>query len=319
MRCADCGRSYPGELSSCPACGVAAGSEGGPLPEFLPLQPLGNLLTVALAVVVAVIAARLFVELLALGGTHWRRSFITSPLDKTADITIFVLGIAFVVWFHRARVNAEHSGWRQRRARAWTFWGWVIPIINLWFPFQLMGDIWRAGLPAGLRTKTAWLPVVWWTTWLLAGLTIGGKAKNYPWPNLAAGTLTVSLCCLAVSGLTLIAIIRTVSAGPLGSPRPGRPGRLRLQGWTGLGPASSSGMSSSAGRATTARSGQMTTGRWMSSGYVAMASMSSPPVAVASPSSWYRGSDVRISARGSVSPSSASTRAISARLGGSSR
>jgi hypothetical protein len=45
---------------------------------------------------------------------------------------------------------------------------------------------------------------------LLSGLTIGAKAKNYPWPNLAAGTLTFSLCCLAVSGLALIAIIRTV-------------------------------------------------------------------------------------------------------------
>jgi Domain of unknown function (DUF4328) len=134
--------------------------DAAPQPEFRPLQPLGNLLIVALALVVAAIAVRLAIELLGLGSAHWRHSFIASPLDKTADIMIFGLGIAFVVWFHRARVNAENSGWRQRRARAWTFWGWIVPIVNLWIPFQLMGDIWRAGLPADRRAKTARLPVL---------------------------------------------------------------------------------------------------------------------------------------------------------------
>lgn len=40
-----------------------------------------------------------------------------------------------------------------KRARGWTFWGWIVPIVNLWFPFQLMGDIphWRAGPPAERR------------------------------------------------------------------------------------------------------------------------------------------------------------------------
>ena len=54
----------------------------------------------------------------------------------------------FVVCFYRARINAERYGYRQRRARGWAIWGWIVPIVNLWFPFQIMGDIWRAGLPA---------------------------------------------------------------------------------------------------------------------------------------------------------------------------
>ena len=82
---------------------------------------------------------------------------------------------------------------------------------------------------------------------------------------------------------------------------------------------SSRGRSNSGGRATTARSAQMTTGRSMSSGYRAIASTSSSAVAEASPSSAYRGSEVRISARGSAAPSRRSTRRISAWLGGSSR
>ena len=190
-------------------------------PRFLPLRGLAIILTVLLAVVVAVIAARLAIQHLPLGSAHWRHSFIYLRLDKVADITIFGLSILFVVWFRRARINAERLDYRQRRARGWTFWGWIIPIVSLWFPFQIMGDIWRAGLPPQQRRKTAWLPAVWWTCWLLSGFSFGVRkmsANPGTVPHIAASTQTASLCFLAIAGLTLIAIIRTVSAGPVGSP-----------------------------------------------------------------------------------------------------
>lgn len=86
--------------------------------------------------------------MLSLGSAHGR-SLIDSQLDKAADITIFGLSILFVVWFRRARISAEGRDYRQRRARGWTFWGWIIPVVSIWFPFQLMGDIWRG--PVGSR------------------------------------------------------------------------------------------------------------------------------------------------------------------------
>ena len=98
---------------------------------------------------------------------------------------------------------------------------WIVPIVNLWFPFQIMGDIWRAGLPAEQRSETAWLPALWWTCWLLSGLGIfgaGSMSTSGLVPHIAAGTNTASLCFLAVAGALLIAIIRTVSDGPVGSP-----------------------------------------------------------------------------------------------------
>jgi hypothetical protein len=188
---------------------------------FLPLRGLANVLTVLLGIVVAAIAARLAVQLLSLGSAHWRRSLIDVRLDQAADITILGLSILFVVWFRRARINAERHGYRQRRARGWAFWGWIVPIVNLWFPFQIMGDIWRAGLPAEQRRKTAWLPALWWTCWLLSGLTFGAQAMSAnsgPVPHVAADTSAGSLFLLATAGATLIAIIRTVSDGPVGWP-----------------------------------------------------------------------------------------------------
>src|SRR5262249_45719917 len=153
--------------------------------------------------------------------THWRRSLIHFRLDKVGDVTIFVLGILFVVWLRRARINAESHDYRQRRARGWTFWGWIIPFVNLWLPFQIMGDIWRAGLAAQQRRKSAWLPALWWTCWLLSGVSVGARtmaANSGTLPHMAADTNAVSLGLLAIAGATLIAIIRTVSCGPVGSP-----------------------------------------------------------------------------------------------------
>jgi hypothetical protein len=190
-------------------------------PGFLPLRGLANILTILLAVVVAAIAARLAIQLLGLGSAHWRHSLIDFRLDTPADVTIVGLSILFVVWFRRARINAERHGYRQRRARGWAFWGWIVPIVNIWFPFQIMGDIWRAGLPAEQRRKTAWLPAMWWTCWLLSALSNGGQgmsAHSGPVPHMAANTNAGSLCFLAIAGAMLIAIIRTVSDGPVGSP-----------------------------------------------------------------------------------------------------
>ena len=86
---------------------------------------MGNVLIIVLAAVVTAIAVRLVIQGFGLGSAHWRRHFIDDRLDKAADITMFGLGIGFVVWLRRARINAEHRGWRQRRARGWAFWGWV--------------------------------------------------------------------------------------------------------------------------------------------------------------------------------------------------
>ena len=190
-----------------------------PGPEFLPLRGLADILTVLLAVVVAFIWARLAIHLLSPASMHYFTDF---QLDNAADITIIGLSILFVVWFYRARINAERHGYPQRRARGWAFWGWIVPIVNLWFPFQIMGDIWRAGLPAELRGETAWLPALWWTCWLLSELGIfdaGEKSVNSgSVPHIAAHTNAASLCFLAVAGALLIAIVRTVSDGPVGSP-----------------------------------------------------------------------------------------------------
>lgn len=52
----------------------------------------------------------------------------------------------------------------QRRSSWWAFAGWVVPVVNLWFPYQLVADSSRA-----LRSRvTNFWP--WWIAWLLVGV-----------------------------------------------------------------------------------------------------------------------------------------------------
>jgi Domain of unknown function (DUF4328) len=229
MQCSECGHEYAGEPGGCQRC-AACGVPAGPGRQLLPLRGLGGLLTGLVAVTTGMIAVQLVLRVYgAADAQPWASRL--SPRTGGAGQAAFVLAaIVFVVWFRRARINAGNSSWRQRRARGWTLWGWIIPIASLFVPFQLMGDIWRAGLPAAQRKKTAWLPALWWTAWLLSqiyGVPVGGQRSwVFSGPSQSGGSSgtiqlslpgasSFSLCALAISGALLIPIIRTVSARPV--------------------------------------------------------------------------------------------------------
>jgi hypothetical protein len=219
LSCDICGASYPAD-GYCEPCGTGTGTGPAPAGEFLPLVGLANVLVILLSLVLTVIAATL--SLRHFGETSWQvhGTVVASWLDTAGSLMILAFAVLFVVWFRRARINAERHGYRQRRARGWTFWGWIIPIVSLWFPFQLMGDIWRAGLPAERRGRTAWLPALWWTCWLLSPPSFEmGTRAGYPrpLPGLSPDIPSASLCALGLAGVALIAIILRVADGPVGS------------------------------------------------------------------------------------------------------
>jgi hypothetical protein len=111
----------------------------------------------------------------------------------------------------------------------------VLPIVDFWIPFQMMGDIWRAGLPPERQHKTAWLPALWWTAWLLSEVYVGRAATQNstgPLPHLNASTPAINIAFGMVAGGLLIAIIRAVSNGPVGAP-PSAIELISAQPWPG--------------------------------------------------------------------------------------
>lgn len=229
MRCSECGHEYAEESGCCQRCG-ACGAPDGPSRRLLPLRGLGGLLTGLLALATGMIVVQLVLRVYGTASGQPWASRLSPRVGDAGDAAFVLAAIVFVVWFRRARINAESSSWRQRRARGWTLWGWIIPIASLFVPFQLMGDIWRAGLPAAQRKKTAWLPALWWTAWLLSGLGVGGQRSwvssgpsqsgsssgfSLQIQSSLPGASSFSLGALAISGALLIPIIWTVNARPV--------------------------------------------------------------------------------------------------------
>jgi len=197
----------------------ANGASGFRRNEFLPLRGLANLLIALVGTIGLTGAEHIFVHQRdGQGNFSYEIGSSARPLVIITSVCLAATIIVFLAWFRRARINAERFDWLQRRARAWAFWGWIIPIGNLWIPFQIMGDIWRAGLPPAQRSRTAGLVVLWWASWLLSTPPLWIRVHT---SSRSANTLIHGwpyFVCFLIAGLALVNIVRTISYGPVGAP-----------------------------------------------------------------------------------------------------
>lgn len=73
--------------------------------------------------------------------------------------------VAACLWLFRARKNAEilRPGAHHARKSGWVWAGWLVPVVSLWFPFQVVRDI--RGVPAHAGgSLLGW----WWAFWLIS-------------------------------------------------------------------------------------------------------------------------------------------------------
>lgn len=168
------------------------------------------------------LASALVVMLVITAVTSLIGSLFT-PILIIMFLLLVPLVVVFLVWFYRARQNAGQMDWRQRWSPPWAVFGWVVPICFLWFPYQIMADIWRAGHPAPERTNFPFLPAAWWACWCLAWFT-GYRHVTRGTPSFSTTTYTLafggtlpSRVFAAVAAVLLAFIVKRVSEGPVGS------------------------------------------------------------------------------------------------------
>ncbi|MDT0570382.1 DUF4328 domain-containing protein [Streptomyces sp. DSM 3412] len=78
--------------------------------------------------------------------------------------------VVFLIWFHRVRVNAEvFEPFGHRKKRGWAIAGWIVPIVNLWFPRRIALDSWDASSPS-TKPRSHALVNAWWTMWIIGGV-----------------------------------------------------------------------------------------------------------------------------------------------------
>ncbi|PZS31580.1 MAG: hypothetical protein DLM61_08335, partial [Pseudonocardiales bacterium] len=91
----------------------------------------------------------------------------------------------------------------------WVWLGWITPIVNLWFPKQVIDDVWRSTVRDSDEPRTGW----WWGSfiatevliWLhgLFATALGSIGPVVIWV-LAAVMMTVA-------GVGWIHVVRTIS------------------------------------------------------------------------------------------------------------
>lgn len=116
-------------------------------------------------------------------GDHVGDDQITA-IDTASGITALALlvGLAFSVvtfirWLVQARRNVDVLGARGLvHSHRWATWGWFVPFLNLFRPYQVVEEVWRASDPqperpfTTLREQAPSLLGQWWGAWILAGM-----------------------------------------------------------------------------------------------------------------------------------------------------
>ncbi|MFE7774139.1 DUF4328 domain-containing protein [Streptomyces sp. NPDC057445] len=226
----------------CDGCAVAAGNTAPPLaaPPVAVSGPTPRLRSLAglSYAVLALLGAVVVADLAGIAAAaYMRRVWAADVSARTRDeldradllmavsgglygLALIGAGVLFIIWFHRARINAGVlAPDLQRRGPGWAIGGWFIPIGNLWIPRGIAGDVWNASRPVtGARWTSHALLNAWWAMWLLSLAVDRVAGKGYDAaqaPEAIRDGLRVLIVSDAIdlmAALLAIVVVRRVTA-----------------------------------------------------------------------------------------------------------
>ena len=82
------------------------------------------------------------------------------------SLVLLVPEILFIVWLYQAAELAKRLGIPSRRSPVWAILGFVVPIVNFWFPYQVAVGLLPPNDPH--RRTVGW----WWGLYLTQGLVV---------------------------------------------------------------------------------------------------------------------------------------------------
>jgi hypothetical protein len=144
-----------------------------------------------------------------------------SALSGVVLVLYLATGVVWVIWFYRTRRNVE--AWSpvfQRRTTGWAIGAWVCPIVNLWFPYMIVKDVFddteRPVQGAYLARRSRPLLVVWWTSFValfvVAIVERGvGDPKSLDDLTLYTNTEIVAVVVRIVSAVLAIVVVRQLT------------------------------------------------------------------------------------------------------------
>ena len=146
---------------------------------------------------------------------------VLTALDGVSLLAIPVLIATYVVaclWLQACRRNAVQLRPQDPHARStvWVWLGWWVPIVNFWFPYQVVRDVRYAS--CGPRNGPGL--GLWWTAWIVWAVFDRITSQMVPTDEIdpsvvdAMPTLaTITAVASVVGAVRWIQIVRGITAG----------------------------------------------------------------------------------------------------------
>ncbi|WP_370186160.1 DUF4328 domain-containing protein [Aeromicrobium sp.] len=143
-----------------------------------------------------------------------------TPYEVVDLVGYLVLLGAFVVtclWLWRARRNVEllSPTSPHARSRGWVWGGWLVPVVSLWFPFQVVRDVLRVrSHHPSSGSRVGW----WWGAFIVANVATGVESLLVPTDLESTGVgdlpafAAVSTVAWVVASVVWIRVVRAVAA-----------------------------------------------------------------------------------------------------------
>ena len=141
-------------------------------------------------------------------------------------LAVAITAVTFLTWLHRVRVNVRALGARRLAyRREWTVLGFLVPVLNLFRPDQVVREIWQASDPS-TGDPMAWKVVaaprriaVWWglfvAYFLLEALsaTLIGSSSSAPMIRMGyAAGMAADFCAAVSASLAYFVVVRITEA-----------------------------------------------------------------------------------------------------------
>ena len=141
-------------------------------------------------------------------------------------IALVAAGVVFIGWLWRARGNAELFCYGQhRRGRGWVIGGWFCPVVNFWFPKQIVDDVIAASdprtpplFPDLRRIPRHGLVLAWWLIWVATMVRGPGGTSDLAAdvPDVrdqavGASLSTLGVVLIAICAVLAIRVVRMVN------------------------------------------------------------------------------------------------------------
>jgi hypothetical protein len=127
--------------------------------------------------------------------------------------------ILWLIWTYRMSANAHVLGGAGLRfTPGWAVGWYLVPLANLWVPYQAMSEIWRVSKnPARWQQERTDRRMLWWWLTSVACVTVSNIHIGGPWPGYDALILNEQLGVVSallglVSAMLAFQIVRQIGA-----------------------------------------------------------------------------------------------------------